>query len=185
MDATKPLVICDHAGRPIGVARENRKGYTKSLENGRLWAVHDETDRVLPLYEDRTARIEERDGFYVATLGPAAGDGADAPGGAPSPAPVGAQSGGDSGIGPVLERLAAVIAERHATLPEGSYTTHLFQSGAEKIRKKTGEEAIELVLASERRTIVSEAADLVYHLLVLLESERIPLSEIADELSAR
>ncbi len=181
----KPLVICDHAGHPIGVARENRKGYTKSLENGCLWAVHDDTDRVLPLYEDRTARVEERDGFYVATLGPAAGDRAEAPGGAPSPAPVAAGSGGDSGIGPVLDRLAAVIAERRATLPEGSYTTHLFQSGAEKIRKKTGEEAIELLLAETPEELAAEAADLLYHLTVLLEATGVGFTPVLEALQKR
>jgi phosphoribosyl-ATP pyrophosphohydrolase len=92
---------------------------------------------------------------------------------------------GATGIGEVLEALARVIAERHAELPEGSYTTHLFNSGAEKIRKKTGEEAVELILASTRGTLVSESADLVYHLLVLLESEGIALAELAAELDRR
>lgn len=88
-------------------------------------------------------------------------------------------------IGDVLTDLARVIASRHAELPEGSYTTHLFTSGAEKIRKKTGEEAVELLLASTRETLVSESADLIYHLLVLLESEGISLGELAAELKRR
>ncbi len=70
-------------------------------------------------------------------------------------------------------------------MPEGSYTTHLFSSGNEKIRKKTGEEAIELILASTRDELVFEAADLLFHLLVLLEDEGIGLEEIIGELQKR
>ncbi len=92
---------------------------------------------------------------------------------------------GTTDIGDVLTDLARVIASRHVELPEGSYTTHLFTSGAEKIRKKTGEEAVELLLASTRETLVSESADLIYHMLVLLESEDISLGELAAELKRR
>lgn len=112
-----------------------------------------------------------------------------APRGVPA---AGAPEGGVRGVpagGPELARvladLADVIASRHRELPEGSYTTHLFTSGAEKIRKKTGEEAVELLLASTRKTMVSESADLIYHLLVLLESEGISLAELAAELERR
>ena len=183
MDQSKHLVIADSAGRVLAVARENRKGFTKTLENGRLWALHDDTGRLLPFYDDRPATIEDRGDFYVATVG------GDAPHGASAPREAGASTtpgaSPDSGLGSVLDALAGVIARRHAELPEGSYTTHLFESGGEKIRKKTGEEAIELILASERTTMVSEGADLLYHLLVLLESEGIPLCELAAELRSR
>jgi phosphoribosyl-ATP pyrophosphohydrolase len=81
--------------------------------------------------------------------------------------------------------LIQVIKERKANRPEGSYTTHLFNSGIEKIRKKTGEEAIELILARRREDIAYEAADLIYHLLVLLEAEDIDLGEVLEELSRR
>ena len=70
-------------------------------------------------------------------------------------------------------------------MPEGSYTTHLFSAGNEKIRKKTGEEAVELILASDRAQLTSETADFIYHLLVLLEVEGISLDEIAAELKGR
>jgi len=89
------------------------------------------------------------------------------------------------GCGQVLERLEAIVEERRQTMPEGSYTTHLFASGAEKIRKKAGEEAVELILASSRDQIVYEAADLLYHMCVLLVSEGISYGEVCSELQER
>lgn len=89
------------------------------------------------------------------------------------------------GCGQVLERLEAIVEERRQRMPEGSYTTHLFASGAEKIRKKAGEEAVELILASSREQIVYEAADLLYHMCVLLVSEGISYGEVCGELQER
>jgi phosphoribosyl-AMP cyclohydrolase / phosphoribosyl-ATP pyrophosphohydrolase len=205
MSDRKPLVLCGPDGRPLGVLEENEKGFRKTVEQGHLWAVHPGTGRLLPFYETTSASVVERDGWYEArlaavpsedltkadALSPASG-GSDAHGpgatdteaaGAP---PVSATPDSDHcDIGEVLTGLAAVIASRHRELPEGSYTTHLFTSGAEKIRKKTGEEAVELLLAASRETVISESADLIYHLLVLLESEDIALDDLAAELVQR
>ncbi|MFP4565342.1 MAG: phosphoribosyl-ATP diphosphatase, partial [Spirochaetaceae bacterium] len=85
----------------------------------------------------------------------------------------------------VLTRLYELVRERQRSLPAGSYTTHLFESGVDKIRKKTGEEAVELILARERGEIVAESADLLYHVLVLLRASEIEVTEILDELGAR
>ncbi|MGC9311170.1 MAG: phosphoribosyl-ATP diphosphatase, partial [Sediminispirochaetaceae bacterium] len=71
------------------------------------------------------------------------------------------------------------------TMPEGSYTSHLFSSGPEKIRKKTGEEAIELLLADTPEQMLYEAADLVYHLMVLLVSENLSFDQVCAELQHR
>jgi len=103
------------------------------------------------------------------------------------PAPSTAGDGGHAGndIGAVLASLVNVIRDRRREMPEGSYTTHLFSAGNEKIRKKTGEEAVELILASGRAELTSETADFIYHLLVLLEVEGISLDEIAAELKGR
>ena len=98
-------------------------------------------------------------------------------------------SGGpQSGLNPlltVLDELEQTIYRRKQELPEGSYTTHLFTAGEEKIRKKTGEEAIELLLAKTREETTHEAADLLYHLLVLLCAMDIPFNEILLELGQR
>jgi len=85
----------------------------------------------------------------------------------------------------VLLRLERMIARRKEELPEGSYTTHLFTSGEEKIRKKTGEEAVELILARSDKELSYEASDLIYHLLVLLAQLDIPLARVLRELSSR
>jgi phosphoribosyl-ATP pyrophosphohydrolase len=90
-----------------------------------------------------------------------------------------------AGRQPTLEALKQVIAGRRRDLPEGSYTTLLFQKGEDKIRKKTGEEAIELLLATSRKDIVAEAADLIYHMMVLLEVKDIGVDEVLAELEGR
>jgi phosphoribosyl-ATP pyrophosphohydrolase len=70
-------------------------------------------------------------------------------------------------------------------MPEGSYTTHLFEKGEEKIRKKTGEEAVELLLAATDREIISESADLIYHLMVLLTERDLSIGQVIAELQGR
>ncbi|MCD6343965.1 MAG: phosphoribosyl-ATP diphosphatase [Spirochaetaceae bacterium] len=84
-----------------------------------------------------------------------------------------------------MEQLSTLIAQRHNTMPEGSYTTHLFEQGLDKILKKTGEEAVELLLARNDKDVIYESADLVYHLLVLLEASGLSWSEVTRELSRR
>jgi phosphoribosyl-AMP cyclohydrolase / phosphoribosyl-ATP pyrophosphohydrolase len=80
------------------------------------------------------------------------------------------------------------ISERALTRPEGSYTTTLLEGGVPAIARKVGEEAVELVVAgfseSDER-LVSEAADLLYHLYVLLAARGIDLAAVEDELEAR
>ena len=70
-------------------------------------------------------------------------------------------------------------------MPEGSYTTHLFSTGRDKIRKKIGEEAVEVILAATNEELRSEAADLIYHLMVLLEAEGMRFESVVDELALR
>ena len=84
-----------------------------------------------------------------------------------------------------MKTLSKVISDRRKKMPEGSYTSHLFREGGLKIRKKLGEEAVELVLARNHGEVVYEAADLIYHLLVLLEEEGIGIDEVLDELESR
>ena len=87
-----------------------------------------------------------------------------------------------------LHDLEQRIAERAQASPESSYTRQLLDRGVERCAKKLGEEAVETViaaLAQDRRALTREAADLIYHLLVLLESKRVPLSDVLAELTAR
>ena len=91
-------------------------------------------------------------------------------------------------LGDVMSRLEQVIATRKREMPVGSYTTYLFESGLDKILKKVGEEAAETIIAAKnhaRAEITWEVADLLYHLLVLLEHEGVHTPEIAAELIKR
>lgn len=88
----------------------------------------------------------------------------------------------------ILNELHSVILARAAERPAGSYTAYLFVQGDDKILKKIGEEASELIIASKngsRSEIAGEAADLVYHLLVLLAWHNMEPDDILAELAAR
>ena len=91
----------------------------------------------------------------------------------------------------VLARLMQVIEDRKAQLPERSYTTKLFRGGVEKIGGKVLEEAREVVEAAAetgdegRRHLVAEAADVIYHLLVLLAHRDVGLNDVEAELARR
>jgi phosphoribosyl-AMP cyclohydrolase / phosphoribosyl-ATP pyrophosphohydrolase len=89
-------------------------------------------------------------------------------------------------FGAMVERLAGTIAQRHREMPEGSYTVSLIQGGPERLAQKVGEEAVEVVVAalSDER-LPEEAADLVYHLLVLLEERGVGIDDVARILHDR
>jgi phosphoribosyl-ATP pyrophosphohydrolase/phosphoribosyl-AMP cyclohydrolase len=87
-----------------------------------------------------------------------------------------------------LASLEATIAERIAQQPEGSYTARLFAQGPNRIAQKLGEEGVETALAAVTRDdkgVVSESADLLYHLLVLLKSRNLRLGDVVQELASR
>lgn len=87
-----------------------------------------------------------------------------------------------------LDRLFAVIQDRRARPRPGSYTCQLFAKGSDEIAKKVGEEAIEVVLAASAQgddRLLSESADLVYHLLVLLSAHGLTLEDLYRELERR
>ncbi|WP_102694114.1 bifunctional phosphoribosyl-AMP cyclohydrolase/phosphoribosyl-ATP diphosphatase HisIE [Rummeliibacillus pycnus] len=96
----------------------------------------------------------------------------------------------DSSIGSldILETLKNVIQGREKEMPEGAYTTYLFNEGVDKICKKVGEEATEVVIASKNRNpeeLKWEAADLIYHLLVLLQEQKLDMYEVLGVLQKR
>lgn len=87
-----------------------------------------------------------------------------------------------------LATLEKVIAERRNTGPKDSYTAQLFSAGSKRIAQKVGEEAIEVALAAtsnDRAETLNEAADLIYHLLVLLADQDIKLSDVVTILRNR
>ncbi len=87
-----------------------------------------------------------------------------------------------------IRSLSALIQQRHAEMPEDSYTTRLFIKGVKKIAQKVGEEAVESVVEAvdgNRDRFTYEACDLIYHLLVLIEQMGISLPELERELLKR
>jgi phosphoribosyl-ATP pyrophosphohydrolase/phosphoribosyl-AMP cyclohydrolase len=95
---------------------------------------------------------------------------------------------------PVRPRLAfiaaleRVVAQRDEERPEGSYTTQLFEAGVKRIAQKVGEEGLETALAAvagDREELANEAADLLYHLLVLLQASGLSLQDVVQTLESR
>ena len=92
-----------------------------------------------------------------------------------------------AGIG-FLEQLQDLIQERKKDMPEGSYTTSLFNKGINKIAQKVGEEAVELVIEAKDQNdelFLNEAADLMYHLIVLLTAKGKTLGDVTGILEER
>jgi len=88
----------------------------------------------------------------------------------------------------ILRELYSVIMDRKANPTEGSYTNYLFDKGTDKISKKLGEEAVEVVIAAsqrDRKATIEEIADLQYHLLVLMADRGITLDDVEAELRSR
>lgn len=87
-----------------------------------------------------------------------------------------------------IRSLQGVVQGRHAEMPEGSYTTHLFRKGVKKIAQKVGEETTEAIIeaiAGDRSAYIYEVADLLYHLLVLNEQMGVSLADLEAELRDR
>lgn len=88
----------------------------------------------------------------------------------------------------ILPQLVEVIKQREIDMPEGAYTTYLFEKGIDKICKKVGEEATEVVIGAKNRDaeeVKWEAADLIYHLLVLLQEQKVDVYEVLEVLQKR
>lgn len=87
-----------------------------------------------------------------------------------------------------LGQLESIIAARVADRPPGSYTTRLLDQGLGRVAQKVGEEGVELALAAVTQTdqeILGEAADLLFHVLLLLKAKGLSLTEVADTLESR
>ncbi|SRR6266496_271153 len=94
----------------------------------------------------------------------------------------------ESDLGATLLELYDVVVSRNRERPEGSYTTYLLDQGLDKILKKIGEEAAETIIAAKNEQsgpLISEAADLLYHLIVLLAARGVTLTQLSQELIGR
>lgn len=87
-----------------------------------------------------------------------------------------------------ITSLISIIEDRKKTMPEGAYTTYLFDKGVDKICKKVGEESAEVIIASKNNDAEElkwEAADLLYHLLVLLQNQKVSFYDLLQVLQKR
>ena len=87
-----------------------------------------------------------------------------------------------------LEGLYGLLLDRKAKMPEGSYTTYLFEKGVDKMLKKIGEESTEVIIAAkadDKRETVYEIADLAYHVMVLMTEMGISVEDVHRELASR
>ncbi|MED7789157.1 bifunctional phosphoribosyl-AMP cyclohydrolase/phosphoribosyl-ATP diphosphatase HisIE [Francisella sp. 19X1-34] len=89
----------------------------------------------------------------------------------------------------IIDKLEKLIAERKDYLPENSYLTSLFKEGLPRIAQKVGEEGVEVVIAAMKldsdNELISETADLLFHLLVLLREKEVSLEQVCQKLVSR
>jgi phosphoribosyl-AMP cyclohydrolase / phosphoribosyl-ATP pyrophosphohydrolase len=99
-----------------------------------------------------------------------------------------ASTGAEPATSRIIDEIAGTIASRQTEMPQGSYTTYLFQEGIDKIGKKIGEEAAEVIIAAKNgdpEPLAAEAADLLYHLLVMLRASEVPMESVWSTLQQR
>lgn len=154
--------------------RETGEAHYHSRSRGKLWRKG-ETSGHKQLVEDVRVDCDGDAVLYVVRQhGPACHTGTPTCFGEPT--------------GSIVTRLAGTIHNRARTRPTGSYTARLLAEGVGKVAQKVGEEAVETVVAAtseDQSRLASEAADLVYHLLVLLEAKQLPLDRVLEELAQR
>ena len=180
-----PAIIQDaRTGEVLTLAYMNDEALRRTRETGETWlwsrsrnelwhkgATSGNTQRVVHIAEDC-----DRDALVVSVVpnGPACH--------------TGARSCFDGAPRRTLDRLLDTLRDRFTNRPEGSYSSSLFTAGRAKILKKINEEATEVVIAAShesRERLVSELADLVFHLEVLMVNEGIGWEEVEEELRGR
>lgn len=187
-DGLVPAIIQDaHSGIVLMLGYMNEESLKKTLETGkvtffsrsknRLWTKGEESGNFLNLKSIKSDCDNDTLLVKVEPVGPVCHKGTDNCWG----------ENNEEQFSFLLE-LEAIIRDRKVNPKEGSYTNQLFKKGINKIAQKVGEEAVELVIEAKddnRELFTNEAADLLYHLLVLLAAKDIPLNKIVDVLRKR
>lgn len=187
-DGLVPVVIQDHNTLEVlMVGYMNKEAYEKSIAEGRvtfysrtrgcLWTKGETSGNFLDIVEVRDDCDHDTLLIRVVPTGVVCHTGARSC----------FYQDGDSSEG-FIRHLGAYIKTRHSAMPEGSYTTHLFNKGVAKIAQKVGEEAVETVIeavAGNHEGVIYEASDLIYHLLVLLEATGTSIADLESELQNR
>ena len=197
-----PAIVQDAVSKEVlTLAYMNRESLEKTVESGETWfwsrsrqelwhkgATSGHTQKVVSLSYDC-----DGDALVVRVVpnGPACHNGTYSCFVEALPAPASEEAVSKELVGnrfAIFGELEALIAARETERPEGSYTTYLFEKGVDKILKKVGEEAAEVIIAAKNRShdeLRYEAADLLFHLLVLLREQKLPLDDVLRELHSR
>jgi len=184
-----PAIIQDHhTNKVLMLGFMNKESYDKTVQDGqvtffsrtrkRLWTKGEESGNFLNVVSISADCDQDSLLIKVIPVGPVCHTGADTCWEEPNPK--------DDFY--FLKTLQDFIAKRKKEMPEGSYTTSLFDSGTAKIAQKVGEEAVETVIeamANNDERLLYEASDLLYHLMVLLSHKGYSISDLATELKKR
>lgn len=187
-----PAIVVDaESGKVLTLAYMNRESLSISLAEGRtcfwsrsrqtLWRKGETSGNVQHI---RTITVDcDRDALVITVdkEGPACHLGTDSCFNDPLYI---SQSGEPFSV----EGLYQLLQGRKETLPEGSYTTYLFQKGLDKILKKVGEESTEVIIAGkaqDKAETIYEIADLMYHVMVLMVEMGISVEDVRKELASR
>jgi phosphoribosyl-ATP pyrophosphohydrolase/phosphoribosyl-AMP cyclohydrolase len=191
------VIVDDRSGAVLTLAYADREALARTVATGSTWlfsrsrnalwnkgATSGNTQRVVAVAVDcdRDAVL-----YRVVPDGPACHTGAASCFDPPQRLDGAAPAGGGA-FAAAMDALATTIAERKRDAPADSYTAKLFAGGVDRIGKKIGEEATEVVIAAkneDRGELIWETADLLYHTLVLLAQRGIALDEVGAELSRR
>ncbi|WP_155590077.1 bifunctional phosphoribosyl-AMP cyclohydrolase/phosphoribosyl-ATP diphosphatase HisIE [Lysinibacillus cavernae] len=176
----------------LTVAYMNKESLAKTIESGETWfysrsrqelwhkgATSGHTQKVISIKADC-----DQDALVVEVLpaGPACHNGTT------SCFTEVIQQNAKVGSVDIIAKLVDVIKKREQEMPEGAYTTYLFDKGIDKICKKVGEEATEVVIGAKNRDaeeVKWEVADLIYHLLVLLQEQKVSIYDVLHVLEKR
>lgn len=189
-----PVIVQDARSKEVlTLAYMNEESYGKTIETGETWfysrsrqelwhkgATSGNTQKVVAMRADC-----DSDALVVEVIpnGPACHTGATS-----CFHNTIIEKSADLGSLDILHTLKTVIEQREQQMPEGAYTTYLFEKGVDKIGKKVGEEATEVVIAAKNRDAEElkwESADLLYHLLVLLQEQKLDLYDVLGVLQQR
>lgn len=183
-----PAIIQDNSTKKVlMLGFMNKEAFDKTMETGkvtfysrtkgRLWTKGEESGHFLHVVSVKEDCDKDTLLIKVNPEGPVCHTGDDTCWGEKNEEPI-----------MFLSYLQDFIARRYAEMPEGSYTTSLFKSGINRMAQKVGEEAVETVIEATNGTderLVYEAADMIYHLIVLLTSKGLRIEDLAEELKKR
>lgn len=188
MDGLVPAIIQDDKTQKVlMLGFMNKEAYNKTKETGkvtfwsrtknRLWTKGETSGNFLNVVSMEADCDNDTLLIKVNPTGPVCHTGADTCWGEKNENPLA-----------FLGELQRFIEKRYEEMPEGSYTTSLFQSGVGRMAQKVGEEAVESVIeamACNNERLIYEASDMIYHLMVLLTSKGLKFEDLATELQKR